>query len=331
MRSLMFAFGACLVAVNLAGCSGTGSCSSGKGLLCGGILNSGTSGCTGCGTAACSSGCCDTGRSCGCGTCGNQLGSGTVEVAPCHSGECQSGESSRVVQLTGRMSQRLPGRGNDCGCGGPAVVESDCGCAASSARSVPLAPVVAPVAPVAPVVPAAPVTPVAPATITAPATISMLAPPPTLGCGCVASAAAEVPEGDTEDCGCTTSTSTEKSDVKLASHNDRGGLLGKMGLIKTHQPRGCGVRGCGGPAGLCTNCLCRLRPGAGGLRAGAGGLRAGAGGGLSAGKVPHRNPSIHSGGSSAGPAGQIPTYAYPYYTTRAPRDFLDPKPPTIGY
>lgn len=26
-----------------------------------------------------------------------------------------------------------------------------------------------------------------------------------------------------------------------------------------------------------------------------------------------------------------PTYAYPYYTVRAPRDFLMPNPPSIGY
>lgn len=34
---------------------------------------------------------------------------------------------------------------------------------------------------------------------------------------------------------------------------------------------------------------------------------------------------------NAGPMGpQSPTYAYPYYTTRAPRDFLMANPPTIG-
>jgi hypothetical protein len=32
-----------------------------------------------------------------------------------------------------------------------------------------------------------------------------------------------------------------------------------------------------------------------------------------------------------GGAGMAPTYAYPYYTTRAPRDFLMDNPPTIGY
>jgi hypothetical protein len=29
--------------------------------------------------------------------------------------------------------------------------------------------------------------------------------------------------------------------------------------------------------------------------------------------------------------GQAPTYAYPYYTTRAPRDFLMDNPPSIGW
>ena len=37
------------------------------------------------------------------------------------------------------------------------------------------------------------------------------------------------------------------------------------------------------------------------------------------------------GGTNVGPAGP-PTgaVAYPYYTVRAPRDFLDPNPPSIG-
>lgn len=35
-----------------------------------------------------------------------------------------------------------------------------------------------------------------------------------------------------------------------------------------------------------------------------------------------------AGGGMSGPA--VGAYAYPYYTTRAPRDFLNPNPPTIG-
>jgi hypothetical protein len=45
----------------------------------------------------------------------------------------------------------------------------------------------------------------------------------------------------------------------------------------------------------------------------------------------HRGPQSHTGddpGPAAGPAN--PTYGYPYYTTRGPRDFLNPNPPSIG-
>jgi hypothetical protein len=40
----------------------------------------------------------------------------------------------------------------------------------------------------------------------------------------------------------------------------------------------------------------------------------------------HAAPS-GSGGVGGGPAAQV---AYPYYTTRGPRDFLAPNPPSIG-
>ena len=45
----------------------------------------------------------------------------------------------------------------------------------------------------------------------------------------------------------------------------------------------------------------------------------------------HRGPQSHMGsepGPAMGPAS--PTYGYPYYTTRGPRDFLNPNPPSIG-
>jgi hypothetical protein len=45
----------------------------------------------------------------------------------------------------------------------------------------------------------------------------------------------------------------------------------------------------------------------------------------------HRGPQSHLGsepGPAMGPA--HPTYGYPYYTTRGPRDFLNPNPPSIG-
>ena len=45
----------------------------------------------------------------------------------------------------------------------------------------------------------------------------------------------------------------------------------------------------------------------------------------------HRGAQSHMG-SSPGPAmgPAQPTYGYPYYTTRGPRDFLNPNPPSIG-
>ena len=45
----------------------------------------------------------------------------------------------------------------------------------------------------------------------------------------------------------------------------------------------------------------------------------------------HRGPQSHTGpqpGPAMGPPS--PTYGYPYYTTRGPRDFLNPDPPSIG-
>ena len=48
-------------------------------------------------------------------------------------------------------------------------------------------------------------------------------------------------------------------------------------------------------------------------------------GGL-AGRYAHAQPA-GAGGAGAGPAAQV---AYPYYTTRGPRDFLMDNPPTIG-
>ena len=45
----------------------------------------------------------------------------------------------------------------------------------------------------------------------------------------------------------------------------------------------------------------------------------------------HRGPQSHmrsAPGPAQGPA--APTYGYPYYTTRGPRDFLNPNPPSIG-
>ena len=370
MRSIMLALGACLFALNFAGCSSTGSCGGncgGQPLLGGGNIvgNLGCSGCgessggcsdTGCsnscGDSSCSSGSCggrrilgggnvagnlgrcgcsDTGNSNSCansscsGGCGNSgcatafanknyggstgLGLSLMETGPsceaagCNGG-CQSCQRQRLQlpklqrpNLASRLAGRLSSIG--CGCGGG----SDSGCGASESA-------------------------------------------PAGDCGCDTPAPA-LPE---TDCGCSASTSAgfsisdidegtyeEEGEVQLASHIDRRGLLAGLGLGRKHKLQGCGAPGCGGRGGLCSNCLSRLHGAGGGLGAGrglgaGGGLGVGGGLGLGAGggTIPHRDPTIHGGGG-AGPAGQIPTYAYPYYTTRAPRDFLAPNPPTIGF
>jgi hypothetical protein len=46
------------------------------------------------------------------------------------------------------------------------------------------------------------------------------------------------------------------------------------------------------------------------------------------GQVPH-TPAPSYGGMAGG-GGGTPSYAYPYYTTRGPRDFLNGNPPSIG-
>ena len=329
MRSLMLALGACLFALNFAGCSGTGSCGGncgGQRLLGGGGIV-GNVGCSGCGEsscgcdAGCSSSCGDSSCSGGCGNSGcatafanknyggqTGLGLGLMEAGPsckavgCNGG-CQSCQRSRLLptlqrpHLASRVAGRLSSVG--CGCGGG----SDSGCGASESA-------------------------------------------PAGDCGCDTPAPA-LPE---TDCGCSASTSAgfsisdidegtyeEEGEVQLASHVDRRGLLAGLGLGRKHKLQGCGAPGCGGRGGLCSNCLSRLHGAGGGLGAGrglgaGGGLGVGGGLGLGAGggTIPHRDPTIHGGGG-AGPAGQIPTYAYPYYTTRAPRDFLAPNPPTIGF
>lgn len=72
---------------------------------------------------------------------------------------------------------------------------------------------------------------------------------------------------------------------------------------------GCGPEGCG-PGG-CAQC-------AGGIVRHALGQPYGR-------AVPHTTPTQGPG------AGMAPTYAYPYYTTRGPRDFLAREPMSIGY
>jgi hypothetical protein len=74
--------------------------------------------------------------------------------------------------------------------------------------------------------------------------------------------------------------------------------------------RGCGRFGCGRNGQLCLSCKAKLST----LIRGNGGT------------IPHTAQPMGPGG-----AGIAPSYAYPYYTTRGPRDFLMANPPSIGY
>ena len=88
---------------------------------------------------------------------------------------------------------------------------------------------------------------------------------------------------------------------------------------------GCGLASCGlGGQGCGKGCALRNH------------LPGGGGGGLAGralrndpygGQIPHTNPAL---GPQGGAGGFTPTYQYPYYTTRGPRDFLNGNPPSIG-
>lgn len=104
-----------------------------------------------------------------------------------------------------------------------------------------------------------------------------------------------------------------------------GGLLaggGMGGGLGGHI--GCGHFGCGVNGRLCLGC--RLK-GAMGLR-GRHQAQHPYGG-----QIPHTDPNAYAGqGGMGGMGGQpAPAYAYPYYTTRGPRDFLQDKPASIGW
>ena len=107
---------------------------------------------------------------------------------------------------------------------------------------------------------------------------------------------------------------------------------------------GCiGCNECGGGNAIGLNHSGSAGPMAGGCSDGSCGLAGAAGGCLQnilasrrgrsihpyGGEIPH---SAQAGGPAAGgaPGGSAPQYAYPYYTTRGPRDFLMMNPPTIG-
>ena len=159
---------------------------------------------------------------------------------------------------------------------------------------------------------------------------------PGRGCGCKAEAAVPTVELASSDCGC-------GDEVAPATENPAddgpGGLLGKLrdkrtaggcddGSCRLGQRAkvrslgdgvgaiggkigggkiGCGIGGCGGvTGGICGSCLSKLK---------AHGQRP------YGGAIPHTAQGTGTG----------PSYSYPYYTTRGPRDFLQKNPPTIGY
>jgi len=89
--------------------------------------------------------------------------------------------------------------------------------------------------------------------------------------------------------------------------------LGGHGIGLGHGVGGCGVPGCGVGNRFCSSCLENLTKLATSNQHPYGG------------QIPHT-----AQGPGAG-TGIAPSYAYPYYTTRGPRDFLQKKPPSIGY
>ena len=95
---------------------------------------------------------------------------------------------------------------------------------------------------------------------------------------------------------------------------------------------GCGLgAGCGllGGHGGCK--LGLGGRGLGGRGLGGRGLGGGLMGGLGGGGSPYGGQIPHTAQQPGAGTGMAPSYAYPYYTTRGPRDFLQDNPPTIGY
>ena len=77
---------------------------------------------------------------------------------------------------------------------------------------------------------------------------------------------------------------------------------------------GCGRFGCGRDGKLCLSCNGKLKGLIGGITP------------PQRGSIPHTQvPPMQMGGQG------VPSYVYPYYTTRGPRDFLMANPPSIGY
>ncbi|MEQ1902578.1 MAG: hypothetical protein ABL888_00165 [Pirellulaceae bacterium] len=113
-----------------------------------------------------------------------------------------------------------------------------------------------------------------------------------------------------------------------------GGGMGDGGVALAGFSGGCGRFGCGTNGRYCLGC--RLKNlssgGRGGSGSGSGLLHKMVPNGMAGnhpygGQLPHTEPIPTNGG----PDSTAPTYQYPYYTLRGPRDFLQSNPPSIGY
>ena len=166
-------------------------------------------------------------------------------------------------------------------------------------------------------------------------------------CGCTGGDSYAMESASYGDCGCGSAEFASAPEIEQVAYQEGGVAaasgcslfggcrLGKRGLRNGGAAAaassvvggigGCGVPGCGHGNRFCSGCLSKLAGGAGF-----------AGGGL-AGKIPRPGQHPYGGAiphTAQGPGagtGTAPSYAYPYYTTRGPRDFLMKKPPSIGY
>ncbi len=152
---------------------------------------------------------------------------------------------------------------------------------------------------------------------------------------------------------------------------DGGAMRSRRAPVRSVASRGCGRFGCGEGGHICLTCRLRggigggngIGHGGNGIGHGGNGIGHGGHGGLGHGGLGHGGlghgglghggvgghlgghlggHGLHSGGHPYGGAvphtaqppnmgGTAPSYAYPYYTTRGPRDFLQKSPPSIGY
>ncbi len=98
---------------------------------------------------------------------------------------------------------------------------------------------------------------------------------------------------------------------------------------------GCGQFGCGNGGRLCLGCRLKNAFGGGVNNGYNNGHLRGAVSGMGihgqhpyGGQIPHTD---YMGAGVSPQGGMTPTVAYPYYTTRGPRDFLQRNPPSIGW